>query len=115
MSFVHREYVGHFDPSEPIVLSKPIRPKPTKALDAMIVADLLKQTDHGIERRLYMDDVYLVCEWTRDVRVAQEVLSPFIHRLADRTGAVLMSQYGEIYYPAEAKTAYATWAQRLLE
>lgn len=106
MSFVHLDYVGHFAPDDPIILSKPFRPKPTRPIEIEAVHQLIEQTGGGIERLVYLVDGYLVCEWTRDPRIGVNVWEPFIHCLADRVGAVIMNQYGGIVYPDEAKAAY---------
>lgn len=105
MSFIHTEYVGHFDPSDP-VRWKPLRPKPAKVLDEQMVKEMVESTGHAIECLLYMQEGYLACEWTRDPSISEEVWSSFLRRLADRAGAMLMDQHGVIYYPPDAKTAF---------
>lgn len=105
MSFIHTEFVGHFDPNDPIH-RRPIRPKPTRVLDERTVSEMVESTGRGIDRLLYMEDGYLACEWTRDLSIPEDVWTSFIYGLADRTGAMLMDQCGSIYYPPDAKAAF---------
>ena len=104
MSFIHYELVGHFDPCDPIVFGIPSHPKSQRSIDTDSVNRVLKSLPHSIDHIVTVtEEGYVYCQWSADI---DGVVDLFLKRLADETGAVVMSQMFEIWYPDAAKAQY---------
>ena len=107
MSFIHYELVGHFDPCDPIVFGVPSRPKPQRSIDPDAVNRVLKSLPHSIDHIVTVtEEGYVYCEWSADLSIPDGVVDLFLKRLADDTGAIVMSQMFEVRYPDAAKAEY---------
>jgi hypothetical protein len=103
----HFDYVGHFDPADPVDTSvKPLRPKILRPLAHDRVRRLLDDFGGEVARYIEYDDGgYVVCSWSHAPARLSEQIRNFARALAETEVAMVMSEppLCVIEYPEAAR------------
>ena len=100
----HHQYVGHFDPRDPVNTDiRPYQPKVSRPLDRDAAVRLLGSSDPEIiDYVSYSEDGFVQCNWSSAPAKLQEPIIRFARALAEATAAYLMNERWVIEYPEDA-------------
>jgi hypothetical protein len=103
----HWLIVGHFDPLDPWDRTAlPYKPKVSRPIPKDVAERLLDEFGRDIDPYLnYEEAGYVMCGWGQAPRLFSERVQEFAQFLAERQGAVVMSEMFVIYWPPEARDA----------
>jgi hypothetical protein len=103
MSFIHRTFVGHFDPTT-LFPDRPLRP--LRPLDKRLVDIVLSEEPLAVQDCVEYVGGYVVVEWSACRGDLMERASEFGCRLAERTQCIAAeSPVYQIVYPEAARQA----------
>jgi hypothetical protein len=112
----HFQYVGYFDPRDPVDSSgRPCEPKVQRPLPRDSAIRLLKSFSGELERYVEYDDKgYVVSSWSRAPVRLWEELQRYCRDLAKAEGAVVINEAPLflIVYPLEAQQEQSRSAEK---
>jgi len=108
----HHHYVGHFDPSDPVDMTiRPFQPEVQRPLLRERVGQLLATFPDNIgEYVCWCEEGYVICNWSFAPLLLSDAVHRFAFEVANREGAVVMSEMFFVEYPPSARKSFeATW------